>query len=88
MGTNVTRARSERGTLWIEAAFLMPVMITLALGTAELGSYYVQRSAIANIAQNIATAVQVKPDITAQEMYEYQKSLGGGTDTHQRAEGS
>ena len=69
---------SEQGSLYIEAAVLLPVFFLIVFGTAEIGNYYVQRGSITNVAQSIAMAIQQKPDITAQEMYEFQKSLSGG----------
>lgn len=69
---------AESGLLWIEAAFLVPIMFAIVFGTAEVGNFFVQRGSMTNVAQSLAMAIQQKPDITAQELYEFQKSLGGG----------
>lgn len=68
---------SEKGTLWLEAAVLTPIMLMIVVGTAEIGNFFVQRTSVTNMAHAIAMAIQQKPDITAEKMYQFQKSLGG-----------
>jgi hypothetical protein len=70
--------RSSRGSLWVEAAFSTPVLATALVGTAEVGSFYLQRVSIATFAHSVAMTIQQNPNITAQELYEFQKTLGGG----------
>lgn len=69
---------SAAGSLFVEAAITLPVVFIALLGTIEVLNLYVQRASIVNVANSIAMAIQQKPNITAQEMYEFQKSLGGG----------
>lgn len=69
---------SAAGSLFLEAAIITPVAFFALLGTAEVLNIYVQRGNVGHVANSIATAIQQKPDITAQEMYEFIKSLGGG----------
>lgn len=52
-------------------------MVTITVGTAEIGNFYLQRTHIANIAHSVAMAIQQNPNITAQKLYEFQKTLGG-----------
>lgn len=69
---------SASGSLFIEAAIIAPVAFVGLLGAIEVMNLYLQRGSVINVANSIAMAIQQNPDITAQEMYEFQKSLGGG----------
>lgn len=66
------------GSLFIEAAIITPIAFVGLLGAIEIMNVYLQRGSVINVANSIAMAIQQNPDITAQEMYEFQKSLGGG----------
>ena len=69
---------SASGSLFIEAAIIMPVALAGFMGAVEVLNIQVQRGSVMNAAHSIAMAIQQNPQITAQEMDEFQKSLGGG----------
>lgn len=72
------KSGSSRGALWVEAAFLLPIMVGVAVGTAEIGNVYLQRTNVANMAHSIAMAIQQNPEISAEQLYTFQKNLVGG----------
>jgi len=74
----IGRTVSQKGIVWLEAVITTPIMLSFILGMAEIGNFYVQRSTVVNAAHSIAMAIQQNPNMTAEEMYQFRKGLGGG----------
>lgn len=71
-------AKDAAGSLFLEAAILLPAFLVGVLGMAELARFHLQKTSIENRAHSIAMTIQSDPSISSSDLYDHIKSLGGG----------
>ncbi len=61
MMTKSTRNCQEQGSIIVEMAIVLPVMIVFFLGLIEISQYYMLRERVNKVANNVATSIATMP---------------------------